>query len=510
MIRLRCSKSLFRRWAPVLIAGLLAIQALPVGAQTASIRLADRVKEHRLENGLRLLMVERHAAPVVSLNITYAVGGVNEHPGNTGIAHFYEHLAFKGTRTLGTHGFREEAVLLKQLDQAWAALQAERDKGEDTDHNRLVALEARFRDLERKCAERVVPNEVPELYERNGAAGLNATTSKDLTRYMVSLPSNRLELWAAIESDRMANSVIREFYKEKDVVLEERRLRYENSPSGRLYEAFLSTAFTAHPYGMPVIGWTRDLERLSRPETEAFFKSYYGPQNAVIAIVGDIDVNKTVRMIETFFGRIPAQPHPPSVRAVEPPPPGERRVQVEFEAEPSLIIGYAVPSLNHPDDPVFDVIDGLLSDGRSSRLYRALVQEQGLAASVSTSSGVPGVKYPHQFMIQAVPRAPHGTEDLERAIEVELNRLKTEPAAPHDLQKVLNQLDAAQIRGLESNSGLASQLGYFETVAGDWRYILKNRERVAHVTAGDVMRVAREYFVKNNRTVATLSRKKND
>jgi predicted Zn-dependent peptidase len=326
----------------------------------------------------------------------------------------------------------------------------------------------------------------------------------------VSLPANRLELWAAIESDRMAHSVLREFYKEKNVVLEERRLRYENAPGGRLYEAFLSAAFSAHPYGMPVIGWTSDLEALSRSQAEIFFQTYYGPGNAVIAIVGDIDPAATIRLIERYFGRTPPQVPPPPVVTVEPEQAGERRAEVEFDAEPSVLIGYHTPSLDHPDDAVFDVMESLLSDGRSSRLYRTLVKEKQLAVNVSASTAVPGARYPNLFMIQGAPRAPHTTMELETAVYAELDRLKNEPVPSHELQKVLNNLDADLVRSLDSNSGLASQLSYFQAIAGTWRYLLDNRNRIARVTPEDLSRVARQYFVKRNRVVATLVKKGNE
>ncbi|MBI3812013.1 MAG: insulinase family protein [Nitrospirae bacterium] len=491
---------------------VLSAADLPVApaVKPAEPGLAGRVVEYRLSNGLQLLMVERHQTPVVSCTIAYKVGGVNERPGMTGVAHFYEHLAFKGTETLGTTDYRKESVVLQKTDQAWSSLRNEREKGPDADHNKLIAYEKRFQDLERESEKYVVPNEIGRIYEQNGAVGLNATTGKDMTRYIVSLPANRLELWASIESDRMAHAVLREFYKEKNVVLEERRLRYENSPSGRLYEAFLSEAFTAHPYGMPVIGWTSDVEALSRAQTEIFFRTYYGPGNAVIAIVGDIDPPATIRLIERYFGGAPSRTPPPPVVTVEPEPSGERRAEVEFEAEPSVLIGYHRPALDHPDDAVFDVIESLLSDGRSSRLYKTLVKEKQLAVNVSASTGVPGARYPNLFMIQAAPRAPRTTNELETAVYAELDRLKNEPVQPRELQKVLNNLDADLIRSLDSNSGLASQLSYFQTVAGTWRYLLDNRDRIARVTAEDVSRVARQYFVKKNRVVATLVKKANE
>ena len=484
---------------------LTACALLPSGER--EVGLAGRVVEHQLDNGLLLLMVERRQAPVVALTIAFRVGGVNEVPGSTGVAHLYEHLAFKGSKTIGTTDYLAEARSLKKLDEAWGRLRGEQVKGDFADPKQLARLERRFRELQEKSRAYVIPNEMSELYERNGGVGLNASTGKDFTRYVVSLPSNRLELWAAVESDRMANPVLREFYKEKDVVLEERRLRYENSPDGRLYEAFIAAAFTVHPYRMPVIGWTEDLHNLSRSGTEEFFRTYYGPGNAVIAIAGDINIEDTILLIESYFGSIPVQPAPPAVDEVEPPQTEERRVEVVFDAEPSLIIGYHKPAMDHPYEAVFDVIDSLLSSGRTSRLYTSLVKKKALALTVSSGTGVPGSRYPHLFIIEAKPRSPHSTLDLEKAIEIELDRLKNEPVQPKELEKILNRLDASLIRSLESNSGLVSQLSYFQTTAGDWRYLQNLRNQMAHVKPIDIQRVARKYFTKNNRVVATLIKK---
>lgn len=471
---------------------------------------ADRVVEHRLANGLTLLMLERHAAPVVACNITFRVGGVNELPGATGVAHLFEHMAFKGTPRLGTRDFAAERRALERVDAAWSALRRELARGAAADRAQVEALEARFEAAEAAARAHVIPNEVAALYARHGGLGLNASTSKDLTRYMVSLPANRLELWAAIESDRMADPVLREFYQEKQVVLEERRTRYEASPSGRLYEAFLAAAFWAHPYGMPVIGWASDLEALSRSATRAFFEKYYVPNNAVIAIVGDIDPRATIALIERYFGRIPARARPEETIPTEPPQAGERRVEVEFPAEPALMIGYHRPDLRHADDPVFDVIDALLSDGRSARLYKSLVTDQRLAVAVGSANGTPGAQFPHLFSIEATPRAPHTAAELEAAIEAELERLKHAPIAPEELQKILTRLDAALVRSLRSNAGMASLLSYFQAVAGDWRYLLRNRDAVARVTAEDVHRVARATFIRPNRIVAELVRPRAD
>jgi predicted Zn-dependent peptidase len=485
-------------------------------SHAASPGLADRVVERKLANGLTVLMVERHQTPVVSLNMTFGVGGVNEQMGQTGLAHLYEHMAFKGTRTVGTKNYEKERPLLEEWFRVGTELEqrqrelARKNQGRPAspeDRAVIEGLQKRFTDLQDQAGQFVAGNEMALLYQRHGGVGLNASTGKDLTRYMISLPANRLPLWAALEADRMAHPVLREFYKERGVVMEERRMRNDDSANGLLYETFTSAAFRAHPYGIPTIGWESDILSLTPADTEAFFKAHYGPGNATIAIVGDIDPTDVMALIEQTFGKIPASPAQPQLVTVEPPQRGERRVEVEFDAEPSMVIGFHKPELGHSDDYIFDVIDAVLSDGLTSRLYTSLVREKRIAASVSSDSNYPGVRAPNLFVIGATPLAPHTTAEVEAAIYAELERLKTEPISPKEMEKVLNNLDADLVRALRSNGGLASQLALYQTVAGDWRYALKARDKIAAVTAADVQRVASEYFTKSNRTVATLVKK---
>jgi predicted Zn-dependent peptidase len=478
--------------------------------------LADRVIEHKLANGMTVLMVERHQAPVVSINMTFGVGGVNEQVGQTGLAHLYEHMAFKGTRTVGTKDYEKEKPILDELNRVGTELEqrqrdfAKRSADTPVDVNEKTAidtLQKRFKELQDQALPFVAGNEMALLYQRHGGVGLNASTGKDLTRYVISLPSNRLPLWAAIESDRMANPVLREFYKERGVVMEERRMRNDDSPNGLLFETFTSAAFRAHQYGIPTIGWESDILSLTPAATEAFFKTYYGPGRATIGIVGDINPKEVIALIENTFGKIPAAPPPPQIVTVEPPQRGERRVEVEFDAEPSLAIGFHKPGLGHPDDYVFDVIDELLTDGPTSRLYSKLVRESRLAASVNSDANYPGVRSANLFVLSATPLAPHPTAEVEAAILAELERLKTEPVSPKELERIVNNLDADMVRALRSNSGLASQLALYQTVAGDWRYVLKSRDKIAAVSPADIQRVAAQYFTKSNRTVATLVKK---
>ena len=497
----------------VLAAGLSLNLDLPLAA---SFGLADRVVEQKLANGLTVLMVERHQTPVVSLNMTFGVGGVNEQVGQTGLAHLYEHMAFKGTRTVGTKNYEKERPVLEEwyrvgteLEQRQRALarRSQERPVNPEDQAAIERLQTQFTELQEQAGQFVAGNEMALLYQRHGGVGLNAATGKDLTRYMINLPANRLPLWAALEADRMAHPVLREFYKERGVVMEERRLRNDDSPSGLLFETFTSAAFRAHPYGIPTIGWESDILSLTPADTEAFFKAHYGPGNATIAIVGDINPKDVMILIEQTFGKIPAAPPQAPIITVEPPQRGERRVEVEFDAEPSVAIGFHKPALGHPDDYVFDVIDTVLSDGLTSRLYANLVREKRIAASVNCDSNYPGVRSPNLFVFNATPLAPHTTAEIEAAIYAELERLKTEPVSAKELEKVLNNLDADLVRALRSNGGLASQLALYQTVAGDWRYVVKARDKIAAVTPADIQRVATEYFTKSNRTVATLVKK---
>lgn len=472
--------------------------------------LANRVIERTLSNGLKILMVERHAVPIVAMNITYGVGSVNERPGITGVAHLYEHMAFKGTERLGTTDFTKEQKLLLEMEKLFEQMQGERAKGAFSNEKKLKKWQQQFDMLEEQADALVVTNEIGELYEKNGGVGFNAGTGRDTTSYVISLSSNRLPLWIAIESDRMVHPVLRQFYKEKEVVLEERNRSVESSPSGKLREAFWSAAFVAHPYGAPTLGWRSDIRNLSASETKQFFKTHYSPNNTVIAIVGDIDPKKVLSMLEGSFGKVPSQPLPRPIVTKEPSQAGERRVEVEFDAQPELRIGFHKPAINDPDDTTFDIIDALLSEGRTSRLYKRLVKEKKIAVSVSTYNGGPGGRYPNLFVISAVPRAPHTAKEVEAAIYEELERLKNSPPDAKELEKVLNNIDASLVRSLRSNSGLAAQLAYFETIAGTWRYLLENRDRMAKTSGKEVMEVAKKYLTKRNRTVAVLVPKEED
>ncbi|MEZ4485804.1 MAG: pitrilysin family protein [Syntrophotaleaceae bacterium] len=468
--------------------------------------LAEKVQEHTCANGLKLLVVERPGAPVFSAYLTVGVGAVHETSSGRGVAHLLEHLRFKGTTTIGTRDYQQELPLLEAIEETGDAIDRARRQPDEADAQRVAALEQKLTELQQRHRQLVVKDEFSQIYARNGGVGYNAFTSKDLTSYLVSLPANKLELWASLEADRMRNSVLREFYTEREVIKEERRRSYDSNADGLLYETLLATAFSVHPYRHPIIGWPSDIANLSPEITRSFMERYYSPVNTVIALVGAVEFDQAVALVERYFGSIPPGTPVPEVAAVEPAQRGEKRVTVEFDAEPRLAMAFHKPTLPQRDDYVFDVLDQILSQGRTSRLYRALVVEQQLATEVA-SYGAPGYRYPNLFVISAVPRHPHTADEVESALVAQLQRLATEPVSELELERVRNRLRVDHLRYLQSNGGLARMLTFHQTVSGDWRYLIDYEQQIASVTAEDLMRVAATYLVPGNRTVATLQTK---
>ncbi len=451
-------------------------------------------------------MMERHQSPTVAAYIRFNVGSVDEVTGKAGIAHMLEHMLFKGTKTLGTANYEKEKIILDKIDRVATALGEEKRKERKADSSKVRQLQNKLKELQAKHSKYVVSDEFSQIYSKNGGVRYNAWTSNDGTTYVIQLPSNKLELWAAIESDRMREPVLREFYKERDVVMEERRMRVENSAWGKLHEQFLAAAFTAHPYGAPIIGWASDIQNLTKKGTEVFLKTYYAPNNAIMGIVGDINPKEVIQLIEKYFGDIPSQSPPTPVLSIEPGQDGERRVEVIHNAEPQFLIGYHKPTLPDFADYVFDVIDSILSSGRTSRLYKSIVLKKQIATHVGTS-GSPGSRYSNLFVFSGAPRHPHTVQEVEQAIEEEIEKLKKEPVTKRELQKVINQLEASLIRGLKSNGGMASKLIYYEGVAGDWKYILSHLDKIKQITPEDIMKTAQKYLIKSNKTIAFITKK---
>ncbi|MFO7830766.1 MAG: pitrilysin family protein [Desulfuromonadaceae bacterium] len=464
--------------------------------------LEDRVVEYQLDNGLTLLVAQRPEIPTFTAFITLGVGSVNEQEDNRGIAHLLEHMRFKGTESIGTKNYAEEEKLLRQIDECVAQIEECKQSEACTDKE-LADLDARLKKLQSEHSDLVVKDEAAQIYARHGGVGFNAYTSKDLTTYLVSLPANKLELWVSMEADRMKNTVLREFYTEKEVILEERRRSYETRPRGMMYEALLATAFRVHPYRHPIIGWNSDIRALTKEQTRKFMHDYYMPQNAVIALVGDIDPKEALQLVEQYFGDIPPGKEVPEVRAQEPPQRGERRAEVVFDANQRLLVGYHKPTFPARDDYAFDLLSTILGQGPSSRLHRALVLDQGLASSVSVYTA-PGARYPNLFVIGAIPRHPHTSAEVEKAIYTQLEQIKREGVRSEELEQARKRLRADRIRHLRSNRGLASMLTHFEVVTGSWEYLLKYDEVLRSITAEEVKEAAQKWLIKDNRTVVTL------
>ncbi len=487
----------------VLLFIVIAITAGRAPAQSLD-QFEKRLTKFTLDNGLKFLVLERHEAPVVSFHIYADVGAVDEVKGITGIAHILEHMAFKGTRTIGSKDWQAETKAMSQVDEIFEQIKAELRKGEQADESRLKELNEQLKAAEENAEQYIVHDQFDEIYTEAGGAGLNASTSWDATRYIISLPANKVELWMWMESDRFLEPVLREFYKERKVIMEERRLRTESDPVGRLLEDFIAVAYKAHPYGEPIIGHMSDIETITRSEVNAFFRKYYCPGNLTMAIVGDVDPQQIREMAERYFGRIPGGQAPDPVETVEPPQTGQRRVEEEDPAQPFVLIGYHKPSIHHKDNAVFDAITDIVGMGRTSRLFESLVKEKRVAVYASGFQGLPGNKYPGLFLFYAVPARGHSNEECEDAIYVEIERLKSELVSEQELEKAKTRARASLIRSLASNSGLASKLAFYEAMTGDWRNLFKDLDSIEQVTVEDIQRIAKEYFTTTNRTVGVI------
>ena len=544
------------RWATV-VAGLLLLAG---GRATLAQRV--EVEEFRLENGMEFLLVPRSDQPnVVSAGWVARVGSVNERPGVTGISHFFEHMMFKGTTTIGTRdpardaeyrreqrqvrdrinelvwGEQYERFRRGEIDDPWdpandspelRALRGKLDRllrqqqgrglaeeitevrrtlaAADGDAEAAASLTARLAELEQKQAEAatIVKDEFDEVYTRAGGSGMNAFTSHDLTCYFITIPSNKLELWAWMESDRLHDSVFREFYSERDVVHEERRLRTESTPTGRFQEQFDAMFWVSSGYAWPVIGWPSDLNSYTFEQAIDYWNTYYRPGNLFGVLVGDFDPTEAKQLIRQYFSRLePGEEEPQPVVTLEIEQLAEQRMNAEGDVPPSVEIRYHTVPAGHADSYALDMLAELLND-RTGRLYKGLVEGRGIAASARASSDTR--RYAGMFAIEAEARGEATPEELEQAWYQELAKLQQTDVPPRELEKVKNRVAADSYRRLRSNMSLLIQLAFYETLV-DWREINETPRRYEQVTAADVRRVANEYFDPANRSVATFRRK---
>ncbi len=463
----------------------------------------SRVTEHTLSNGWTFLLVTRPVAPVFAFMTAVNVGSAQEGAGMTGLAHMFEHMAFKGTPRIGTTDYDAEQRALEELERAYLAYQNARLRTAP-DADVVRQRHDAFRRKQRAAAAFVRSNAFGNIVDRAGGVGLNAFTSADMTGYVYALPANKIELFCYLESERFLHPVFREFYKERDVVMEERRLRTESRPIGRLFEQFTAAAFTAHPYHHPVIGHASDIQSYTMTDAGKFFHTWYVPSNMVTAIVGDIHPETIIPLLETYFGRIPRGPAPPTLRTVEPPSIAEKTVTLKDPSQPFYMEGYHKPAVTHPDQEVFEAIDDILTNGRTSRFHRALVRDQQIAVSAGSYGAYPGEKYPHVWVAYAVPARGVSNQRVRDALHDELRRLTTDDVTENELAKFRRRARAALLRSLKSNMGLAMNLSHYHTLFGDWRELFHSLDRVDRVTAEDIRRVARHTFTASNRVTAQI------
>lgn len=513
--------------APLLagpLAPRLAAAAPPVppAASAATATEARRaevpVESFVLDNGLRFLLVRRPEMATVHSGWVAKVGSANERPGITGLSHFFEHMMFKGSKAIGTTDIArdlaiqaEQEALQEQMRTIYRAQRERWRRGEipdpfDPAHRtaELKALEERFAALVEEQRALMVKEEFSKLYTEAGATGLNAGTDYDLTFYFVTVPANKLELWFWLESDRLAEPVFRDFYAERDVVHEERRLRTESTPTGKFEEQFDALFWQSHPYHWPVVGWPSDLKVISKADADAYFSTYYAPNNLVVALVGNFDPAEVRRLAERYFGRLRrGAVEPPDVVTLEMPQLAEKRMLAECDCQPQVEVRYHTVPFRHADSYALDVLAGLLT-GRTGRLYKAMVLGPQLA--VAADAGQDSRKWAGTFSFRAEAKGETTPEQLEQAWYAELARLRDEPIPAAELEKVKNQIAASAFRRLDSSFYLMLQLLIYEGL-GDWSYLNTWAERTLAVTAEDVQRVARTYFAPEARAVALYRRK---
>jgi predicted Zn-dependent peptidase len=475
------------------------------GARAQDLKsFEQRITTKVLPNGLTIVICERPEAPVFSYSTFIDAGDVNDPSGQSGLAHMFEHLAFKGTSEIGTTDYAAEKVALAKVEAANDAYEAEYLKAVGRDDTQVAKLKQAFLDAQKEAHKYVVPNQFTDVAERNGAEGLNAFTALDETVYFWSMPENRLELWAWLESGRLSDTVPREFYKERDVVVEERRMRTDSNPIGRLVEQFLATAYVAHNYGRSGVGWPSEVSQINATEALAFHQKYYAGSNIVVAVVGDVKAAEAMPMLEKYFSKIPAGPKPEEMTTIEPKQFAEKTVVIREQTQPFFLEGYHRPDYKDPDDAVYDAISDIMSNGRVSRLYRSLVEQQQIAAAAQGFSPFPGDKYPGLFAFYAVPLPGHTPAEMRDAIHKEIDRIKTADVTDDELQMYKTRTRADLLRGLADNQGLANNLAQYQTRYGDWRELFKQLDKVDKVSKADIRRVANKVFVASNRTTAEI------
>lgn len=460
--------------------------------------LASKVQKYTLPNGLRILYLERSLVPVFVGEVWVKVGSSDELPGRTGSAHLLEHMAFKGTKTIGTTDYEKEKPLLEEYNSLFEHYRKNKDE----------KLKSKLLDLDKDLSEIWVNGGFTSLYQQHGAVGLNAGTSTDYTMYTTSLPSSELEFWFSMESDRLRNPVFRQFYKELEVVKEERRMRFDDVPSGKLMEAILASAYWGHPYQNLVIGWKADLDRLSVRDAQELHKAYYRPDNMVVVLVGDLRGQNIFELGKKYLGSLVKPDAPlPENNVAEAKQNEERIVKIDYPSEPIIFLGYHIPTSPHPDALAFSLLHTILADGEASVLERELKHKRKLVTSVFTTE-LPGERYDPIFIIGATPAKGKSYDEVEVAINEELVKLKKTGISKDVFEAAKTKTKYGYLSSMSSNQGMADLLASNELLHGDWKNVSKAYDMIQSTKEEDVINLIDKYLYKNNQTRVEIKTRK--
>jgi predicted Zn-dependent peptidase len=487
-----------------------AVPAAPVAsapdtAAPAPFQKLD-IKEIRLDNGLRIFVLERTASPTFAGYFQFGVGGASDPKGRTGIAHLLEHMMFKGTTNVGTLDPSAEVPLMKHLSDLWHQLDRELDRSEDPfqkpDPGKIEALKKEIEKVSEDHKKLVVKNEYDELMTRAGAVSENASTGNDTTNYFIQLPANHLELWFRLESDRLLHPVFREFWSERDVVHEERRMATENQAEGMAEEQLEALIFMAHPYRNPVVGWPRDVARLKEEDALAYFRTYYSPSNCIMVIAGDVKASEVERLARKYLGKWKRQEIPSPDITAEPEQKGERRGVVEFDANPALILGWITVPKGHPDQYALDLLARILGGLNSSRLDKTVVQEERIASRVGSYHD--SRKWGGYLSVSGYLKGDNTIAELESAVDREIRKIQTDGIRPEELERAKIRTEAGRVRGLKSNLGQAWRIANAVGTAGTPDYLYEYEARVNAVTAAEVQAAAKKYLVPDRKSAVEV------
>lgn len=492
-----------RRYLSLLGLVMALLATCPAAKSQSLAEFEKKVTTFKLDNGLTFIVIERDVAPVVSF-VTYAdVGSVNEPVGNTGIAHVFEHMVFKGDTFIGTTDWAKEKVVIEKLDAKYSEWYREKIRP-NADPAKVASLWAEFNSLQDEAKTYVKNNEFSQIIDQAGGVGLNAGTGSEQTFYYYSLPENKIELWFNLEAARFKNPVFREFYVEKEVIKEERRMRTDDNPFGRLIEEFLRVAYAGHPYGNPVIGWVSDIEATTIADTRRFYETFYVPSNIIISIAGDVDPAEVRALADKYFADIPAGPPPPLMVTNPTVQRGERRFVIEEASQPVLLLGYPTVADAHPDAPALNLLGNIVASGRTSRLYKRMVETDQIALQIEALNGFPGTKFQSLFVSLMIPNQGVGLDKLEAVFEEEIDKVKNGVITQAELDRARTNVRAGLVRSLADNSGLALALASAQAQKGDWKTLFTEIDALNAVTLDDLKRVAATYLVKQRRTVGSI------